>query len=193
MFWLAYLRGHTPWDTNVTPPELVETVTGPDALTPGRALDLGCGTGTNVIYLAQHGWDAVGIDFVDHAIRRARTKAARAGVPAQFFAADVTQLENIPGLEGSFDLVVDIGCFHSLSPQGQKAYAGALKRRLRPEGTFLLYTWLTDGPDTDAVQYSADPIVNLFEPDLQLQTSQHGQERGRPTGWYWFSRQHGQN
>jgi cyclopropane fatty-acyl-phospholipid synthase-like methyltransferase len=193
VFWLAYLRGHTPWDTNVTPPELVETVTGPDALAPGRALDLGCGTGTNVIFLAQHGWDAVGIDFVDHAIRRAKRKAVRAGVSAQFFAADVTRLENIPGLEGSFDLVVDIGCFHSLSPEGQKAYASGLKRRLRPEGTFLLYTWLTHPQGTGIVQENADPTVQLFAPDLRVQASQHGQERGRPTAWYWFRRQHGQN
>src|SRR5438132_11612963 len=63
-FQLAYLVGFKPWDSGVPPPELVEVVEGPQALEPGRALDLGCGTGTNCIYLAEHGWDATGVDFV---------------------------------------------------------------------------------------------------------------------------------
>jgi SAM-dependent methyltransferase len=192
-FWLAYLRGRTPWDTNVTPPELVYTITGPDALTPGRALDLGCGTGTNVIFLAQHGWDAVGIDFVDHAIRRARKKAAKSGVTAHFFAGDVTRLETIPGLTGSFDLIVDIGCLHSLSPEGQMSYARGLKGRLRSDGTFLLYAWLSHHRATDTVQEDVDHVARLFEPELRVHASQRGEERGRPTAWYWFRQQCGEN
>src|SRR5688500_14230632 len=67
----AYRRGKTPWDTGIPPPELVEVIEGPNALEPGRALDLGCGTGTNAMYLAQHGWTAVGVDFSSHAIESA--------------------------------------------------------------------------------------------------------------------------
>ncbi len=62
-FWLAYRRGFTPWDTGISPPELVAVVEGDQALPPGKALDLGCGTGTNSIYLAQHGWDVSGVDL----------------------------------------------------------------------------------------------------------------------------------
>ncbi len=46
-FRLAYVIGFKPWDSGVPPPELVSVVEGPGALPPGRALDLGCGTGTN--------------------------------------------------------------------------------------------------------------------------------------------------
>ncbi|TEU17501.1 MAG: methyltransferase domain-containing protein, partial [Anaerolineales bacterium] len=61
-FDLRYLLGRPPWDTEVTPPEVVELIEG-EGLSPGRALDLGCGTGTNCIYLVRHGWEVVGVDF----------------------------------------------------------------------------------------------------------------------------------
>ncbi|MFQ6101503.1 MAG: class I SAM-dependent methyltransferase [Anaerolineae bacterium] len=59
LFDLQYLLGRSPWDTGVTPPEVVELIASGD-FPPGRALDLGCGTGTNGITLARHGWEVVG-------------------------------------------------------------------------------------------------------------------------------------
>ena len=57
---------------------------------PGRALDLGCGTGTNVIYLKQHGFDAVGVDWSARAIDRARKKAQAAKLIVPLYVADLT-------------------------------------------------------------------------------------------------------
>ena len=71
---VAYRTGRTPWDTGITPPEVVELVDGPSALPPGRALDLGCGTGTNVRYLAVHGWDVVGVEADVRAFDAARER-----------------------------------------------------------------------------------------------------------------------
>ena len=83
LWWqLAYIVGFKPWDSGISPPELVSVVEGPEALAPGRALDLGCGTGTNVVYLAQHGWEATGVDLVRRALRRAHDRASAAGVGA---------------------------------------------------------------------------------------------------------------
>jgi len=172
----------------MTPPELVDTITGRKALLPGRALDLGCGTGTNVIFLAQHGWDAVGIDFVDKAVRRARKKAVRAGIQARFFAGDVTRLDQIANLEGAFDLILDIGCFHSLSPEGQKRYASGVKNRLRSGGTYLLYAWRSCQQGIEDVGANSDEITDAFLPDLQVDAIQRGEERGRPSVWYWFKK-----
>lgn len=72
-------------------------------LTPGRALDLGCGEGADVIWLAQHGWDAIGIDISPTAITRATAAAEAAGIDhsrAGFLTADLTALP-----EGDYDLV----------------------------------------------------------------------------------------
>jgi SAM-dependent methyltransferase len=186
MFWLAYLRGRVPWDTNVTPPELVNTVEGPDALPPGRALDLGCGTGTNVIYLAKQGWQAVGVDFVGRAIQGAREKAQGADVAAHFYAGDVTRLKAIPGLTGTFDLALDIGCFHSLKPERRKRYASGLVDRLRPGATYLLYAW---GPRQGRLQgrgVTPAEVKAIFAPHLQVLRVQQGEERGWPSAWYWL-------
>lgn len=184
MFWLAYLLGRTPWDTDTTPPELERIIEGPDALPPGRALDLGCGTGTNVIYLARHGWEATGVDFVKAPIRRAKHKAQAAGVNARFFQGDVTRLDSIKELNGRFDLVLDIGCFHTLTPQQQSQYAAGLTERLRPGGTFLLYAW---GPrpfrDREA-GVNPGAVEATFAPHLRVTQIEHGEERGWPSAWY---------
>ena len=74
-FTWMYRRGRTPWDTGISPPELVEAVEGVGAMPPGRALDLGCGTGTNCLYMARNGWQAIGVDFAAPAITRAKRKA----------------------------------------------------------------------------------------------------------------------
>jgi cyclopropane fatty-acyl-phospholipid synthase-like methyltransferase len=184
-FWLAYMRKRTPWDTNVTPPELVMTVAGPKGLSPGRALDLGCGTGTNVIFLAQHGWTVVGVDFVDTAIWAARHKADSAGVDVAFFVGDVTQLHKIKGLHGNFDLVLDIGCFHSLEPEGRSAYVTGLLDRLRPGATYLLYAQSPRCEEAD-VGVSLPQVADYFSPYLHMQDIRVGEEWGRPSAWYWF-------
>jgi SAM-dependent methyltransferase len=141
-FDLQYLLGRARWDTGVTPPEVVELIERGD-LPPGRALDLGCGTGTNCIYLARHGWEAVGVDFSALAIRQARRKAHRAGVDCRFYQADVTDLAF---LAGPFDLALDIGCLHSVPPEGREQYASGLARLVRPGGLYLLYAF-TPRPD----------------------------------------------
>ena len=172
-FQVWYLR-KPPWDTNQTPPELYEFIAQHP---PGRALDLGCGTGTNMITLAQNGWQATGVDFVPKAIRTARKKAQRAGVQADFQVGDVTRLE---GISGPFDLILDIGCFHSLNPQGMAAYREQVRRLLAPGGNFLVYLFFRPQGATSKLSGS-----NLSESDLlpfldflELVQRENSSERG---------------
>jgi SAM-dependent methyltransferase len=64
--------------------QLVELTEGPAPLWPGRALDLGCVTGRNTLYLARHDWDAVGIDMLGRAIDTGRSRAVGAAASATF-------------------------------------------------------------------------------------------------------------
>ena len=68
-FDLWYLR-RPPWDSGIVPPE-VEDFIRDNA--PGHALDLGCGTGTSSLGLAQAGWTVTGVDFARRAISTAKT------------------------------------------------------------------------------------------------------------------------
>jgi SAM-dependent methyltransferase len=175
LFYLFFYLGKPPWDTGITPPEVQDFVQNHP---PGRALDLGCGTGTNVIYLAQHGWEVIGIDFVERAIRQARLKALQAGVTAKFLSDDVTHLSAV---SGHFDLMLDIGCFHSLSPQAKRVYAANLSRLLGPHGTFLLYGFINQQNVGNVGLNPAD--LNLFSDHLQLVDRQTGKDGSHASVW----------
>ncbi|HEY3476068.1 MAG TPA: class I SAM-dependent methyltransferase, partial [Anaerolineales bacterium] len=108
--------GRPPWDTQVSPPELLEFIQNHE---PGRAIDLGCGTGTNVVTLAEAGWRVTGVDFAPRAIKLAREKASKAGVQAEFFVSDVTKLQ---GISGPFEFALDLGCFHGIPDNRRMKY-----------------------------------------------------------------------
>lgn len=140
LFRLMYRFGSTPWDSGVPPPELIEVIEGQRRLHPGRALDLGCGTGTTSVYMASKGWDVTGVDFVPRPIRAARAKALAATHPVLFLVGDVTRLHELP-IEPGFDLLFDQGCFHSLSEAAQPAYREQVTRMARSGATYLLYAF----------------------------------------------------
>ncbi len=180
---LAYRFSKPRWDTNVPPPELVELVESGEA--GRRALDLGCGTGANAIYLAQHGFTTVGVDFSPRAIKLAGQKAERAAVTVAFQLGDVSRLGF---LREPFDLVLDIGCFHGLDTQSRVRYAQHLARLTHKESKFLLWAF-------DRAAYfgtfgvTPEEVQQTFNHQFKLTRVQHGVHRGvRGATWYWFSR-----
>ena len=179
-FNLLYFR-KPPWDTQVSPPELIEFI---ETHPPGRALDLGCGTGTNVITLAQSGWQVVGVDFVKRAIQSARRKADQVGVSAEFVVSDVTRLEKV---DGDFDLVLDIGCFHSLDTRERDSYLQNLERFTKPGSIFLVDSFLSDMETGGPGIRESDLLA--FDRLFSLKQRVDGTERGeRPSTWLTFSR-----
>ena len=106
LFRVFYGLGFTPWDGHAQVASLLHLIKGTadtPALPPGSALDVGCGTGDSSIYLAQHGWQVTGVDFVAKPLDKARAKARAAGVSVNFVQADVTHLSRA-GVGGDFGL-----------------------------------------------------------------------------------------
>lgn len=155
-----YRIGRPIWDT--PPPEpLCELVEGPDALPPGTALDIGCGSGTNVIYLARHGWRATGIDFSPNAIDQAR-RAAHDITGATFLVGDVTKLSTLP-IEQPITLVLDMGCYHMLPGLAKKTYVGELAK-VMTSGTPLVM-W-------EGIGIKPGEIPAAFERDFDIEDIQ---------------------
>ena len=175
-FGFAYLFGFKPWDSGMTPPQLVELVEGPAALKPGRALDLGCGTGTNAAYLSEHGWDVTGIDFVPRAIAAAKRKALH----AKLVVGDVTQLADA-GVSGPFDLLFDLGCFHSLPDDRRDAYVGEAARVAKPGATLLMFAFGEKGRGTPVA--SEAEIRSRFAKPFDMVEVKPGASFARQT-WY---------
>jgi len=185
---LFYLFGRPRWDTGVTPPELVEFVES-GQITPGRALDIGCGTGTNAIYLAHHGFDVVGTDVAWLAIRKARRKARDAGVSVRFRVGEAVKLGTPGGPPmGPFDLAVDIGCFHTIQSTHRSGYGSMLRRVLRDGGYYLLYAWGPRKLFGRDVGLSPQETETLLAGDFERCWIRAGEEMGDPSYWYLFKR-----
>jgi len=178
--------GTPPWETGISPPELLEFL---QHHPPGSALDLGCGTGTNLLTMAQHGWEVVGLDFAIRAVWAARRKLAHARLHErwQVRRGDVTRFEDLRsnGRNPFYDLVLDIGCYHGLSGEGREAYRRNLPEILAPGGHFLLYAnWrANDHSPFGIVQADVDALSST----LELETRQDSQDRfERKASWMLF-------
>src|SRR6266496_3804949 len=125
-----YRDGNLPWDTG-WPSSEVERVLSRNTIPPCRALELGCGTGTNSVWLAQQGFEVTGIDVAPLAVEQAGQRAASAGVKAHFVVADVLDL---PDLDGPFALFFDRGCYHVVRRRAPQQYAPAVARQLAAGG-----------------------------------------------------------
>jgi cyclopropane fatty-acyl-phospholipid synthase-like methyltransferase len=151
---------------------------------PGRAVDIGCGTGTNVITLAKSGWRVTGVDFAPRAIALAKRKLAAANVQADLKIADVTKLD---GISGPFDLAFDLGCFHSIPSALHAKYLDQLERLLAPNGSYLLYAFVKPEPapsGTGLVEADIDQISARLTPVSR----RNGTDtvRGRSSAWFLF-------
>ena len=122
----SYKSGNLPWDTGKRSTEL-QRVISEKLVQPCRALEIGCGTGTNCVWLAQQGFEVTGIDVAPLAIEQAQQRAQAAGVQATFLSGDVLHL---PDLGRPFEFFFDRGCYHAVRRSAPKEYALAIARKL---------------------------------------------------------------
>lgn len=178
---LAYKVGYTPWDAEPVMPELVALIEGPDKLTPGRAVDLGCGTGTKSLYMARHGWSVTGVDITPEAVKKARKKAAELGLDVEFVQCDLLDVPE-GALPGGYDFLLDFGCAHSLRDEAKARYAESVARLAAPGATLVLYAF-TKGP----LSVRPHEVDTAFSPHWELVSATPGSVRRTPDAgptWY---------
>lgn len=166
-----YASGELPWDSPEPDPNLVSLVQS-GVVAKGRALEIGCGTGTNALWLAAQGFDVVALDLAPLALERARAKAAAAsGAAAErctFEARDFLSGE-LP--QGSFQLVFDRGCFHVFDDaKDQLSFATRVGKVLASGGYWLSLIGSTEGParEMGPPRRSAREVLQALEPGLEL-------------------------
>jgi cyclopropane fatty-acyl-phospholipid synthase-like methyltransferase len=93
-----------------------------------------------VVYLAKRGFEVTGIDISIIAVRRAGARAVRERVKASFIKMDFTDVGQAQ-LLGKFDLVTDVGCYHSLSQDDRRAYIESLNTVIKIWGLYLIWAF----------------------------------------------------
>ncbi|MGH3859757.1 class I SAM-dependent methyltransferase [Actinokineospora sp.] len=110
---------------------------------PGRALDIGCGSGAFADYLAARGFDVIAIDLHPDAVAMARARSAASQTPFTVLHEDV--LDYAPN--EPFDLILDSGCLHNMNRAGMRAYRTRLiESWLHPGAAYVLEHWTKRHP-----------------------------------------------
>jgi len=162
-----YAQHNVPWDTGKPSSELGRLL-GEYDIPPGRALELGCGTGTNAIFLAQQGFQVTAFDLSPRAIDEAEAKATVAGVELTLMTAD---LLDPPDFGEPFPFVFDRGVYHTVRRTGLDAFLETLSRVTTPGGMYLTLTGNAnefrpgeEGPP----RVTAEEICRELDPLMQL-------------------------
>ena len=132
---------------------LVEQV---NDLSPGRALEIGCGTGGNAIWLAEKGWKVTAVDYSDVAIGKARQRAKERGVSPDFVVADASTYQ----LDGQYDLVTSF--YIQLPSELRKKTLAVAMKALVPGGTLLFVSHDKTSPPSG---WSDEDVLTLTTPE----------------------------
>jgi SAM-dependent methyltransferase len=185
----SYASELAPWDTGVPEPLLVEFVTS-GSVAPGRTLEIGAGTGTNAIWLAERGFDVVGIDISSLAVEKANAKLNGRALSCRFATLDFLAA---PPSDGPFHFVFDRGCFHVFDEPAERArFALHVAATLAPDGLWLSLIGSTEGPPREVgpPRRSAREIALAIEPALEIIELRSAQFRSHEAkAWFCLSRQ----
>lgn len=174
----------TVWDTGHASTELKRLVES-GQIKPCRTVEIGCGTGSDAIYLASRGFDVTAIDIAPTALNIAERKAEQAGVQVNWLLADVL---NPPQLE-AFDFAYDRGCYHEVRQHAPQAYVAAVRTLTHDRSKILILAgnanndtyWRFEGPPRVREQDIRSDFTNGFRL-LQLREFRFDPARGQKQG-----------
>lgn len=189
-----YTAPHLPWDSGITPPEIVdfwESARIPIHKRAGAiALDLGCGTGTNVAYLACLGLSAIGVEWAGRGLVTANERLHQRHHALvnriHLVQGSVTQLP-FTGLNASY--IMDVGCFHAIHPDERANYAAGVIDNLAVGGYYQLYAfdWMEErarAPDKSPRGMRETEVADLFAPALMIVDVLRATPNPHPCRWY---------
>jgi SAM-dependent methyltransferase len=184
----SYKSGELPWDTGEPELLLVEFV-GSGRVVPCRTLEIGAGTGTNALWLAERGFDVVGIDIAPLAVERAAVKLGGRDLRCCFQTLDFLAAEPP---DPPFQFVFDRGCFHVFDePDERSRFASRVASILAPGGLWLSLIGSTEGPPREVgpPRRSAREVTLAVEPALEIIELRSAEFRAHGAqAWFCLSR-----
>lgn len=167
---VVYRYFRAPWDIGARE-ELVELVDS-GRIKPCRAIDLGCGTGANAIYLALKGFQVTGVDFAEAAIEKAQARANDMGVQVEFIVDDLTDLRHV---NGTFDFLLDYGVLDDLRLHQRESYVQNMLALTNDRSRYMLWGfeyplrwWERFLPFYD-IPFSSGEIEQRFGPYFEIE------------------------
>jgi SAM-dependent methyltransferase len=138
-----------PWHSEKPDMEFMELIES-NKVKPEKVLDVGCGAGTDALYLASKRCDVTAVDKSFEAIRIAKERAKRSDVKVNFIADDFMKIQF--GME-VFDFINDRGCFHHMNHNKREPYAAKINDVLKPNGFYYLRCWSDKMEETNRGPY----------------------------------------
>jgi SAM-dependent methyltransferase len=169
LFEERYRTGNTPWDHGMPDFNLLKMVAD-GRIAACKALDVGCGTGGNAIWLAQQGFDVTGCDISPTAAEKAHMRAKEAGAECAFCVLDFLG-EEAPG--APFGFAFDRGCLHSFDTIAQrKEFARRMHLCLEDGGLWLNLSGSSDGlpREIGPPRLRAEELVAVVEPYFEIRS-----------------------
>ncbi len=167
----AYQSGHIPWDPGSYDghlPGLIEK----EGIAPCRAVDIGCGTGKSLVWLAERGFSCTGIEIAPTALRMAKELAERRQVSCDWlYGAFPGDFDSDSLEDGSFELAMDRGVFHLHTGKGeQRRFVEGVSRVLVPGG--IWYSLLASSADGGGYggppRWSRGEVVAAVKPHFEV-------------------------
>lgn len=162
-----YNEGFMPWAHRKPDFNLVEMVKS-WPVKACKTLEIGCGTGTDAIWLAKQGFEVTGIDAVEIPINLAIEQAKKEKINCTFLVKDFLK-DEIPG--GPYQFVFDRGFFHSFkSRNSRKKFAENVFNQLTNEGIWVTLAGSCDSPPREEgpPMISARNIIDAVEPLFEI-------------------------
>lgn len=180
------------WTAGTANPELVKMVYEGKIPVKSKILEVGCGLGTESVFLAARGMNVTAMDLSETAVDVGRKLADLYGVQVNWIAGDLLKSD----LKEEFDIITDQGCFHHMHEEERPVYLQKILQYLKPGGTLILRAFsdlIPGGPQPRRI--SSDDLLATFYPKFKLEHMERilsfsSERYSRPISWFtiWYKR-----